>query len=274
MSQQGRAAAAPGEASGMAMPALFIGHGHPMNAIQTNEFTQSLARIGAGLPRPAAILVVSAHWLTYSAAAVSSTAQPATVYDFGNFAPDLFRVVYAAPGAPALAALVRETVRAVKLRDDTRRGLDHGAWTILKHIYPHADIPVFQLSIDFAKTAPYHYALGRELSFLRQRGVLVVGSGNIVHNLSRITWDDVDGRTEDWAKEFDALVKQYLLAGNHRALVDYEKLGAGADISIPTCDHYLPMLYVLGLQGDKDPITFVHEGFQYANLSMRCFQVG
>jgi 4,5-DOPA dioxygenase extradiol len=265
----GRAAAPGGR-----MPVLFVGHGHPLNAIQHNPFTVALSRVAADSPRPKAILAISAHWLSYGTLGVSTTAKPETIYDFGDFGPELFKVVYPAPGAPPYAEMVRSTLKPLDVKADSERGLDHGAWTILKHIYPAADVPVFQMSIDFTKPPQYHYDLGRQLGFLRERGVLVIGSGNIVHNLMMLDWDNIDGKTDAWAREFDAAVASRLDKGDHPALVNYLALGKSAAIAVPTNDHYLPMLYTIGMQGKGEPLRYVYEGFQYGNVGMRCFRIG
>jgi 4,5-DOPA dioxygenase extradiol len=255
------------------MPVLFVGHGHPMNAIQQNTFTAALSKGGENLPRPQAILVVSAHWLTRNNVIVSATEGPRTIYDFGPFHPDLFKIVYAPPGAPEQARRTARMVNSSKVGINTVRGLDHGAWTILKYLFPAADIPVFQLSIDFAQPPRFHYGLGRELLPLRAEGVLIIGSGNIVHNLMQITWDNVDAPTEGWAKSFDRTVAELLRKGGHDELIEYERLDY-AETAVPTNDHYLPLLYSISLQEKGERIEFFYEGFQYANISMRCFRIG
>jgi 4,5-DOPA dioxygenase extradiol len=255
------------------MPVLFIGHGHPLNAIQRNDYTAALARAGKALARPAAILVVSAHWLSRSGVAVSAAEQPATIYDFGPFHPDLFRIAYPAPGARRQAQRTAELIGNHAVRIDHRRGLDHGAWTVLLHLFPAADIPVFQLSIDYAQPPRFHYDLARRLLPLRSEDILVVGSGNIVHNLRRIDWEDIDASTEDWARAFDAQARDLLLAGRHDALIEYGELEF-AEAAVPTSDHYLPLLYAIGLQCAGEAVQFLFEGFQYANISMRCLRIG
>jgi len=255
------------------MPALFIGHGHPINAIQRNNFTSALAQAGTTLPRPEAILVVSAHWLSRNGVAVSATEQPETIYDFGPFHPDLFRITYSAPGAPRLADRVVGLVAAPAVRVDRRRGLDHGAWTVLLHLFPTADIPVCQLSIDVAQPPQFHYDLARQLLPLRSEGVMIIGSGNIVHNLRRIDWEDVNAPTEDWARTFDETAKDLIITNRHDALIQYDRLEF-ASAAVPTIDHYMPLLYTIGLQQPGEPVQFLFEGFQYANISMRCFRIG
>ncbi len=255
------------------MPVLFIGHGHPLNAIQKNDFTAALARAGEGLPRPEAILVVSAHWLSRDGVAVSATERPETLYDFGPFHPDLFRIVYPAPGAPRPARRVADLVPDPGARVDLRRGLDHGAWSALLHLFPAADIPVFQLSIDAGRPPRFHYDLARRLLPLRAEGIMIVGSGNIVHNLRRIDWEDKDAPTEDWAGAFDATAKDLILKGRHEDLIQYGQIEQ-ASAAVPTNDHYLPLLYVLGMQQPGEAVEFLYEGFQYANISMRCLRIG
>ncbi len=255
------------------MPVLFIGHGHPLNAIQRNEFTTALNQAAADLPRPDAILVVSAHWLSRNDVAVSAAERPETIYDFGPFHPDLLRITYSAPGAPRQADRVADLVTAPAVRVDRRRGLDHGAWTVLLHLFPTADIPVFQISIDVAQPPRFHYDLARRLLPLRSEGVMIVGSGNIVHNLRRIDWEDVNAPTEDWARAFDETVKDLVLTSRHQDLIEYGRLEF-AEAAVPTSDHYLPLLYSISLQQPGEFAEFFYEGFQYANISMRCFRIG
>jgi 4,5-DOPA dioxygenase extradiol len=255
------------------MPVLFIGHGHPLNAIQRNDFTAALARAGGNLPRPEAILVVSAHWLSQNGIAVSAAEQPETIYDFGPFHPDLFRLAYPAPGAPRQAHRAADLLADHAVRVDPRRGLDHGAWSVLLHLFPAADIPVFQLSIDFAQPPQFHYDLAGKLRPLRSEGVMVIGSGNIVHNLRRIDWQDISAPTEDWARAFDEAAKDLVLTRRHDALVQYDRLEF-AQAAIPTNDHYLPLLYAIGLQQAGETVQFFFDGFQYANISMRCLRIG
>ncbi len=255
------------------MPVLFIGHGHPLNAIQRNTFTVALSKAGENLPRPQAILAISAHWLTRNNVIVSATESPRTIYDFGPFHPDIFKVVYAAPGAPEQARRTARMVKSRKVGISTVKGFDHGAWTILRHLFPAANIPVFQLSIDFAQPPMFHYDLGRELLPLRAEGVLIIGSGNIVHNLMQISWDNPDAPTDGWAKSFDRTVAELLGKGSHDELIEYERLDF-AETAVPTNDHYLPLLYAISLQEKGEKIEFLYEGFQYANISMRCFRIG
>lgn len=259
------------------MPALFVGHGSPMNALEDNTFTQSLRKLGATFQqtgkRPTAILVVSAHWLTQGSF-VQMSQQPKTIHDFGGFPQALFEVEYPAPGAPKTA---KETALLSHLLHETNDwGLDHGAWTILVHLFPAADIPVFQMSIDYHQPLQYHLDLAAQLRSLREKGVLVIGSGNIVHNLRMSIPKLQQGDTSpyDWATEFDQWVEKQIQAGNYAALAQYEQMGAAGKLSVPTPDHYIPMLYTLGLADGKESIHTVYESVEYGGLSMRTFQVG
>ena len=253
-------------------PVLFIGHGHPINAIDKNNFTEALENFGASLQKPKAILVVSAHWET-NGTYVSTSENPETIYDFGNFHPDLFKIRYLADGSPEFAA---ETIKAegeYVVKPDRGMGLDHGAWTILKYLFPKADVPVFQLSLDYTKPPEYHYELGKNLSKLREKGLLIIGSGNIVHNLKTVSWFERDAKTPDWAIDFDATAKKYLLENEYKKLINYNTLGEAAKASIPTNEHYLPMLYSLALREKNEQLKFIFEGFQYGSISMRAFMI-
>lgn len=262
----------PDEKAEQRMPVLFIGHGSPMNALEKNAFTASLQKTGASIPRPKAILVVSAHWLTRGTY-VSLSPKPETIYDFGGFPDELFRVKYPAPGAPDVARAVKDTLKTHEVFFDHKMGLDHGAWTILKWLYPAADVPVFQMSIDYAKPPQYHYELARELMALRSRGVLILGSGNLVHNLGMLDWKNPHS-AYDWGKEFDELMKNKLDAGDHKSLIEYEKFGQAARLSVPTNDHYLPMLYSVGLQNKGEELKYIYEEMQMGSISMRSFLIG
>lgn len=256
------------------MPALFIGHGHPMNALFDNNFTQTLARLGQQIERPQAIIVVSAHWETRGSF-VSINPSPQTIYDFGGFDSRLFEIRYTPKGHPELAkqAIAEAESNQFSLQADPNMGLDHGAWTVLKHIFPQADIPVFQISIDYSKPPIYHFELANALKKMREKGVLVIGSGNIVHNLRILDWQNINAQPFDWAIEFDELVKKHLDQHDFNALVDYSKFGKLAQLAVPTNDHYLPMLYTLGLADKNEKITHLFEGHQYGSISMRCFMV-
>lgn len=254
------------------MPVLFIGHGHPMNALLDNNFTQTLTKIGQNIQKPNAIMVVSAHWETRGTY-VSVNPQPATIYDFGGFDDRLFQIKYEPKGAPELAQQVVTLGSSYGIQEDHSMGLDHGAWTVLKYLFPKADVPVFQLSIDFTKPPQYHYELAAALKKMREKGVLVVGSGNIVHNLGRLDWQNINAKPFDWAIEFDELVKGKLTTNDFKALVNYNQFGKLAQLSIPSNDHYLPMLYTLGLADKNEQVKYLYEGIQYGSISMRCFQI-
>ena len=255
------------------MPAIFLGHGNPMNAISTNAYTEAWTAIGRSIPRPKAVLAVSAHWYV-PFCALTSNPMPRTIHDFGGFPKKLFQVQYPAPGSPDLAERVKNLLTSVPASLDDTWGLDHGAWSVLKHVYPDADIPVVQLSIDETKPPRFHYELGRRLAPLREQGVLVVGSGNIVHNLTAYAWGSRKAEPFDWAVRFEARARDLLVKGDDDPLVDYPALGQDAQLSIPTPDHYLPLLYVLGLRRPKDKVTFPVEGVDGGSISMLGVQLG
>ncbi len=254
-------------------PALFLGHGSPMNAIEDNIFTQSLTALGKSLVKPKAVLVVSAHWLTRGTF-VSTTKFPETIYDFGGFPPELSQVKYPAPGAPVEAQLVKSTVLSTKIEEDNSMGLDHGAWSVLRHIWPNADVPVFQMSIDWYKSPQWHYDLALELRALRKKGILIISSGNITHNLGNVVWNNENAPAVDWALEFDEAVKKNIDARDHAKIINYQTLAPSAKIAVPSNDHYLPLLYTLGLVEKDEVQKYTFEGFQYGTISMRCLQVG
>jgi len=261
------------------MPVLFIGHGSPMNIIEDNSFTRSLADRGKRLPRPRAIMVISAHWLT-DGTFVGCMERPKTIHDFSGFPRALYAKQYPSPGTPAEAEFVTGLVRKAAVRCRSDWGIDHGAWSVLLHLFPKADIPVFQLSLDYSfndwhpKPLEHHYGLAKELAPLRERGVLIIGSGNIVHNLGLIDFGNKDAEPFGWARDFDGQVRAALLDGNDGALVRYEGMGPSASLAVPTLDHYLPLLYAIALRETNEPLAFIHEGFQHASISMRCFQIG
>ena len=249
------------------LPVLFVGHGNPMNAIEENEFSQGWRELGKKLPTPKAILCISAHWET-KGTFVTAMEKPKTIYDFGGFPEELFKAQYPAPGSPAIAKEVQSTVKSINVGlDNDQWGLDHGCWSILKPMFPNADIPVLQLSIDYTKPAQWHYDLAKELAALRSKGVLIVGSGNIVHNLGRIDWRNPNG-VFDWAEEFNTKVKSSISTKDHKSLVNYSTLGKAASLSIPTPEHYLPLLYTLGLQDDKDETSFFNDKTVMGSIAM------
>lgn len=254
------------------MPVLFVGHGSPMNAAEDNAFARAWKTLGKSLPKPTAILAISAHWLT-EGTFVHVAKKPKTIHDFWGFPKALYDMTYPCPGAPEIARETKELVKKVKVGEDTDWGIDHGTWIVLHHLYPNADIPVFQMSIDISKPSQFHYELGALLAPLRKKGVLIMGSGNLVHNLGRIAWDE-KAEPFDWAIEFDATAKKLLEKGDHRSLVAYEKLGTAAALAIPTPDHYWPLLYTLGLKESGDGLTFPVEGIAHGSVSMRAVLMG
>ncbi|MGH8145632.1 MAG: 4,5-DOPA dioxygenase extradiol [Rhodanobacteraceae bacterium] len=255
------------------MPALFIGHGNPMNAVQDSVWSRAWSALGQRLPKPRVVLSVSAHWYLPGTAA-TAMAQPRTIHDFGGFPRELFEVQYPAPGDPALARRLQELLAPVPIRDDLAWGLDHGTWSVLRHIFPDADIPVVQLSIDETQAPAFHHELGKRLAPLRDEGVLILGSGNIVHNLHTYAWGWRPVEPFEWAARFEATVRGLIVQGNHESLVDYASLGPDAELSIPTPEHYLPLLYVLGVSGQGDAVTFPAEGMDGGSISMLSIQLG
>lgn len=255
------------------MPAIFFGHGNPMNAISTNSYTESWRRIGARIAKPKAILAISAHWyVPETSVTISST--PKTIHDFGGFPPELYRVQYPAPGDPQLAHRVQQLLAPLPVNPDDTWGLDHGTWSVLVHVYPKADVPVVQLSINETEPASFHYELGKKLAPLRDEGILIVGSGNLVHNLHTYAWGRHMPEPYDWAVKFEQEARQMMLAGDFEPLVRYEKLGPEAKLSIPTPDHYLPLLYVLATRQQGESITFPVEGIDGGSISMLSVCVG
>jgi len=252
------------------MPALFIGHGSPMNAIEDNEFSHRWAEVGASLPTPKAILCVSAHWETESIR-VTAMEQPRTIHDFRGFPKALSELRYPAPGSPELADRIRTLLPVNTTQLNYVWGLDHGAWSILCRMFPHAEIPVAQLSLVRHREPEFHFAHGAALAPLRDEGVLVIGSGNIVHNLHTLVWQD---RAFDWAVEFDTAVQKRIVAGDFEAVVHYEKLGAAAQQAVPTNEHFLPLLYVLGMKTPEDTVEFFCEKVTLGSISMRSIKVG
>lgn len=247
-------------------PVLFVGHGSPMNGVEENVFSRGWSDLGKTLPKPKAILMVSAHWLT-SQTGVDVSERPKTIHDFYGFPEELYALTYPAPGAPLLARGAKELLSGHHPGEE-EYGLDHGAWIVLRRMYPEADVPVFQLAIDFTKTGAHHYEIGRTLAPLRERGVLIMGSGNIVHNLRNIDWKP-DAKPFDWASAFDEKVKMLVLEGKHEELCAYETLGPSVKLAVPTPDHYYPLLYVLGAGGKDARVSFSIEGITHGSISMR-----
>jgi 4,5-DOPA dioxygenase extradiol len=255
------------------MPALFFGHGNPMNAIQRNAYTEAWAAIGRALPRPSAIVCISAHWYL-PGTWVTAMERPRTIHDFGGFPRELYQVSYPAAGDPALARRLQQMLGPVAVGLDEEWGLDHGTWSVLGHVFPEADVPVVQLGIDETETAEFHYQLGRRLGALRAEGVLVIGSGNLVHNLHAYAWGRHPVEPFDWAVRFEQRARALMSAGDHGPLVAYDSLGRDAMLSVPTPEHYLPLLYVLGLRGDGEPVSFPVEGIDGGSVSMLTVRVG
>jgi 4,5-DOPA dioxygenase extradiol len=255
------------------LPAVFFGHGNPMNAIQSNAWTQAWNGVGAAMPRPQAILVVSAHWYL-PGTLVTAMPAPRTIHDFGGFPRELYRVRYPAPGDPALANRVQSLLAPTPVELDGQWGLDHGTWSVLRHVFPNADVPVVQLSIDETQPAALHYELGRRLAPLRDEGVLVIGSGNLVHNLHAYGWGRHSMEPYDWALRFEKVARDLIVSGELGPLVAYEALGRDALLSVPTPDHYLPLLYVLGLRRPEEAASFPVEGFDGGSISMLSVRLG
>jgi 4,5-DOPA dioxygenase extradiol len=257
----------------MRMPAIFFGHGNPMNALQQNAWTEGWAAIGRAMPRPKGILSVSAHWYL-PGTSVTVMDQPRTIHDFGGFPQALFEVVYPAPGLPDLANRVQRLLSPLDVGGDVQWGIDHGTWSVLCHVFPEADIPVVQLSIDETQPPSFHYEIGRKLAPLRDEGILVMGSGNVVHNLHAYAWGRHPVEPFDWAVRFETRVRELLEAADHEPIVEYETLGRDAMLSTPTPDHYLPLLYVLGARGEGESVRFSVEGVDGGSISMMTVQFG
>ena len=255
------------------MPAIFFGHGNPMNAVRKNEWTEGWANIGRTISRPRAVLCVSAHWYL-PATLVSAMPAPRTIHDFGGFPQELYQVQYPAHGDPELAQHLQKLLSPLPVHLDLSWGLDHGTWSVLTHVFPEADVPVVQLSIDETQPAPFHFELGRRLATLRDEEILIVGSGNLVHNLHTYAWGKHSPEPYDWAVRFETLAKELMTAGEFEPLINYENLGRDALLAIPTPDHYLPLLYVLGTKRAEDAIKFPVEGVDGGSISMLTIRVG
>ena len=255
------------------MPAVFVGHGNPMNAIQANDYTKAWETLAAALPRPRAILSVSAHWYV-PGGRVTDGQRPRTIHDFGGFPPELYQVRYPAPGSPELARRVRDLLAPTPVELDERWGLDHGTWSVLVRMYPEADIPVVQLGIDETLTPEQHYDLAGRLQVLRDEGVLVLGSGNVVHNLHTYAWGRRPVKPYDWGVRFESRLRELMLAQELANVVAYETLGEDAALAVPTPEHYLPLLYVLAQHRRSEPVTFPVEGFDGGSVSMLGIRIG
>ena len=255
------------------MPVIFFGHGNPMNTLLDNDYTKGWAAIGTNVPQPRAALCVSAHWYI-PATSVTAMPYPQTIHDFGGFPQELYEIEYPAPGDPDLAKQVRSLLAPISVELDKRWGLDHGTWSVLRHVFPEADVPVVQLSIDETQPASFHYKIGRQLAPLRDEGVLIIGSGNLVHNLHAYAWDQHRVEPFDWAVRFEKQGRGLLLAGKDGPLIEYEKLGRDALLAAPTPDHYLPLLYVIAQRREGEIISFPIEGFDGGSISMLAAQIG
>lgn len=256
------------------MPALFLGHGSPMNAIEDNEFVRGFRAIGKEIEMPNAILCISAHWET-KGTMVTAMQNPKTIHDFGGFPQALFDVQYPAPGSPELAAQTKEIITTAEVQLDEKWGLDHGAWSVIKHMYPNADIPVIQMSLDYTKPPKYHYELAKELAQLRKKGVLIIGSGNMVHNLRKVEFSKrfEDNYAFDWAREANMKMKEYIRTDNHQPLIDYQSQGKAFKLAIPTPEHYLPLLYTLALKDSKDTVEIFNDKAIAGSLTMTSVKI-
>ena len=255
------------------MPAIFFGHGNPMNAVMNNNYSEGWRRMGKQTPKPKSILSISAHWFVPKTGVTISTA-PRTIHDFGGFPRELYQVQYPAPGDPELARRVKTLLEPLQVNLDNSWGLDHGTWSVLRHVYPAADVPVVQLSIDETQPSSFHFDIGRKLAPLRDEGILIVGSGNLVHNLHTYAWGRHVPDPYDWAIRFENEAKEMMLAGEYKPLINYETLGPEASLSIPTPDHYLPLLYVIATRQQGEVITFPIEGVDGGSISMLSVQIG
>jgi 4,5-DOPA dioxygenase extradiol len=256
------------------MPVLFMGHGSPMNAIEENEFVTGFRNIGKTIPKPNAILCVSAHWETRGTF-VTAMEKPETIHDFGGFPQALFDVQYPAPGSPELAGETKKIIVKTEVGFDTKWGLDHGAWSVIKHLYPEADVPVIEMSLDYYQAPQYHYELAKELSKLRKKGVLIIGSGNIVHNLGMVAWDKLNASEYgyDWAIEANDKIKKYILSNDHQQLINYKSQGKAFDLAIPTPEHFLPLIYALALKEENEKVSLFNDKIIAGSLSMTSLKI-
>jgi 4,5-DOPA dioxygenase extradiol len=257
------------------MPVLFLGHGSPMNAIEENEFVRGFRNIGKDIPTPKAILIISAHWET-KGTLVTAMQKPRTIHDFGGFPQALFDVQYPAPGSPELANETKRLIKKVQVGLDESWGLDHGAWSVVKHLYPKADVPIIQMSIDYTQGAQYHYDLAKELLSLRKKGILIIGSGNMVHNLGMVAWDklNTDSYGYDWAIEANDKMKHFILSDNHQPLIHFKSQGRAFDLAIPSPEHYLPLLYTLALKESNEQASFFNDKPVGGSLTMTSVKIG
>jgi len=255
------------------MPVIFFGHGNPMNALSHNPYSEGWRQVGKTIPRPRAVLAISAHWYVQGTA-VTAMERPRTIHDFGGFPRELFEVQYPAPGDPKLAIQIRELLKPINVKLDHSWGVDHGTWSVLTHAFPEADVPIVQISIDKMKPPAFHYEVGKRLAPLRDEQVLIIGSGNLVHNLHAYAWGRHTIEPFDWAMRFEKQVRNLLSSAEDGPLINYEKLGPEAALSVPTPDHYLPLLYVIALRKEGEPLTFPVEGIDGGSVSMLTIQIG
>lgn len=257
------------------MPALFVGHGNPMNAIEDNIFTRGFESIAKELPRPNAILCISAHWETRGTF-VTAMKQPETIHDFGGFPSRLYEVQYPAPGSPELALAIQQGITSTSVNLTNEWGLDHGCWTVAKFLFPKADIPVIEMSIDYSKPAAFHYQLGKELSALRRKGVIIIGSGNSIHNLRMVDWSNMDTVDSgyDWAIGVNERIRQFITEGDHQSLVNFDKLGKEFKLAIPTPEHFIPLLYTLALQEKDEAPHIFNDHLVAGSLNMMSVKLG
>jgi 4,5-DOPA dioxygenase extradiol len=256
------------------MPVLFLGHGSPMNAIEENEFVTGFRNIAKEIPKSNAILCISAHWET-KGTFVTAMENPTTIHDFGGFPKELFAVQYPAPGSPDLAKQTKSLITKTEVGLDDKWGLDHGAWSVIKHLYPNADVPVIQMSIDYSQTPQYHYELAQQIKSLREKGVLVIGSGNMVHNLRMVAWKQLNENFGfDWAIEANEKMKKFILSGDHKQLINFRSQGKAFDLAIPTPEHYLPLLYSLALKEEKDEVSLFNDKAVAGSLTMTSVKIG
>lgn len=256
------------------MPILFLGHGNPMNAIEENEFVDGFRQVAKEIPKPDAILCISAHWET-KGTFVTAMEKPRTIHDFGGFTDELFEVQYPAPGSPTLAQEIKKLINKTTIGLDDKWGLDHGTWSVIKHLYPNADVPVIQMSLDYTQTAQYHYDLAKELSSLREKGVLIVGSGNMIHNLAMVDWRKINeaGYAFDWVLEAREKMNAFIRNDDHKSLINYKANGKAFQLSIPTPEHYLPLLYILALKEKNEKLSFFNDKAVGGSLTMTSLKI-
>ena len=264
----------PGNSTDEKMPVLFLGHGSPMNAIEENEFVRGFRKVANEIPKPAAVLCISAHWET-KGTQITAMEMPKTIHDFGGFPKELYEVQYPAPGNPELAEETKSTIKKTEVGLDDKWGLDHGAWSVIKHMYPDADVPVIEMSLDHFKSPQYHYELAKELAPFRKKGILIVGSGNMIHNLRMVDWMRLNETDYgyDWALEAREKMKEFILDDNHKKLINYQSLGSEFNLAIPTPEHYLPLLYALALKEKDENVSLFNDKAVAGSLTMTSVKI-